>query len=241
MKFIIPGFMGATANVYGTADTVQQFPLGVRAFGYPDSPSTTSNVLNCSGEFIYGQVGGAIACGTPVSMITNTWTMAALANTAGLGQPIAIAANRFTATGQFGWFQVSGIAPVVTNGTWTGAGAQAYIQAAGVLATTQANGKEINGAAMLVAAAATFTKTVKTVNGSTQLKVTNGDLTGVFCGLALSGTGVGAGVVNDVDVGGGLITNSVASTASGSVTLTLTFTNLGGIIMNHPFAQGQVA
>lgn len=240
MRLAIMGFAGATANAYGTADTVQQFPLGTRAFGIQTDQSTTASVLNCAGEFVYTQVGGALACGSLVSFISNTWTIAQTPNTANLGYAVGIAANRFTATGQFGWMQISGVGPVLTNATFTGAAAAVYIQAAGTLTTTLAAGKQVCGAGVLVATAATFTRTVKTINGSSVIQVTNGDLSGVFAGLALSGTGVGAGVVNDVDVGAGTITNSVASTASGSVTLTLTYTSLGGLVFNHPFAQGNI-
>lgn len=238
MRLIVNGFMGATAVAYGLADTVQQFPLGVRAFGHPGDYSTVANVLNASGEFMYCQVGGAVACGTPVTFNTNTFTIAGIANTANLGCALGIAANRFTASGQFGWVQVSGVAPVVNNGTFA-ADVAVFIVAAGTLSSTVAAGKQILGARSLIAAAATFTKSCETVNGSTQLKVPNTD--GLFAGLAVSGTGIAASVINDIDPGTNLVTLSAAMTANGKgITTTFTYTNLGALVMNHPLAQGQI-
>jgi len=238
MRLIIPTLMGATANAYNVADSVQQFALGTRAFGILQDVSTTANTLNAGGgEFIYCQVGGAVACAAPVTFNSLSWTASAIANTANLATAVGIAANRFTASGQFGWVQVSGQAPVVNNGTFA-ADAGVYIQAAGTLSTTQANGKQIRGMRSIIAAAAAITKaSCKTTNGMTQLVVPNTD--GLFCGLAVSGTGIAASTITDIDPGGNLVTLSAAMTASGRVTATFTYTNLGAVMMNHPHAQGQ--
>lgn len=238
MRLIVMGIMGATAVAYNRADTVQNFPLGTRAVAVQGDFSTTASVLNGMGEFIYMKSAAALACGTPVSMNSNVGVATALANTANLGCAIGIAANRFTAADEFGWVQVAGSAPVVNNGTFA-ADAAVFIQAAGVLSTTVAAGKQILGARSLIAAAAAFTKTLcQTTNQATQLKVPNTD--GLFCGLAVSGTGIAASTITDIDAGGNLVTLSAAMTANGSVTATFTYTNLGAVVMDHPFAQGQI-
>lgn len=238
MRLVVMNFLGATATAYNLADTEQEWPLGTRAFAYQGDPSTTANELNASGQFIYGQVTGAIACGTPCTLNSLSYTASALANTANLGVPVTIAANRFTATGQYGWFQVSGQAPVVNNGTFA-ADAAVFIQAAGVLSTTVAAGKQILSCRSLIAAAATFTKTIRTRTGSQVISVP--DTKGLFCGLTVSGTGIpGSTTITDIDPGGNLVTISNAATASGSVTGTFTFTNLGAVTIESPFAQGQI-
>ena len=238
MRLVNPLFMGMSATAYATADTVQQFPLGTRAFGFQQDVSTTANVLNAGGgEFVYCQVSGAIAVGVPVTFNSLTWTISALANTANLATAVGIAASRFTASGQYGWVQVSGQAPVVNDGTFA-SGSAVYIQAAGVLSTTQANGKQILGMRSIIAAAATNTKaSTRTTNGSAVIKVP--DTNGLFCGLAASGTGVAASTITDIDPGGNLVTLSANCTASGTVTVTFTYTNLGAVMMEHPHAQGQ--
>lgn len=239
MRLVMMGIMGATAACWGTADTVQAYPLGTRAVGVNNDPSAVANVLNGGGgEFLYVSFAAATPVGTPVTMDSNTWVATAVANTANLGCAIGMSASRATAASQFGWVQVSGQCPVVNNGTWA-AGAAAFIQAAGVLSTTVAAGKQVCGARSVIAAAATFTKLLtNTVNGSTVIQVPNTD--GIFAGLAVSGTGIAASVVNDIDPGGRFVTLSAACTANGQVTATFTYTNLGSMHMSYPYAQGQI-
>lgn len=239
MRLNVMNFVGATDYAYGLVDTTQRWPLGTRARAIAADVSSTANTLNGGGgDFIYCKSAAATPCGTPVTFDSLGWVATAVTNTAGLGRAAGIAANRFTAADQFGWVQLSGQAPVVTNGTFA-AGAQVYIQAAGVLSTTQANGKQLNGAWSIIAAAAAITKTVQTTNGATQLLVPNID--GLFCGLAVSGTGIAASTIIDIDPGGKFVVLSAAMTANGTVTGTFTYTNLGAIMMNNPFYQGQVA
>lgn len=240
MRLALMHIMGATANAYGTADTAQQWPLGTRAVGVQTDVSTTANVLNGGGgEFVYCQVTGAMNVGTPVSMDSLSWTLTALAATANASSAVGVTANRFTATGQFGWVQVSGQGPVINNGTFA-SGANVFKQAAGVLSTTVLAGGQIMGMRSIVAAAATFTKaSTKVVNGSAVIRVP--DSTGLFCGLAVSGTGIAGGsVINDIDPGGNLITLSANATAGGFVTTTFTYTNLGGAMYSYPHGQGQI-
>lgn len=239
MRLVLLSIMGATAVAYGLADTEQRFPLGTRAVGVQSDFSTTANVLNASGEFVYGKSAAAQAVGVPVTMNSNTYVGTALANTANLGCGVAVAANRFTAADQYGWYQVSGVGPVVTNATFA-ADAAVFIVGAGQLSTTVAAGKQIIGGRSIIATAATFTKTNSVTRlNSTQLKVTNTD--GLFAGLAVSGTGIAASTITDIDPGGNLVTLSAAMTANGVVTATFTYTGYGG--MAYPggaLAQGQI-
>lgn len=239
MRLIVLSIMGATAVAYGLADTEQKFPIGTRAHAVQGDFSSTSNVLNAMGEFVYGKSAAAQACGLPVTLNSNTGVATALANTANLGCGVAVAASRFTAADQYGWYQVAGVGPVVTNATFA-ADAAVFIVAAGQLSTTVAAGKQILGARSVIATAATFTKTnSKTTNGSTQLKVTSTD--GIFAGLAVSGTGIAASTVTDVDPGGNLVTLSAAMTANGVVTATFTYTGYGAMAFpGGAIAQGQI-
>lgn len=239
MRLIVLGVMGATAVAFGLADTEQRFPLGTRAFAVQHDFSTTANVLNATGEFVYGKSAAAQACGLPVTMNSNTYVGTALANTANLGCGVAVAANRFTAADQYGWYQVSGVGPVVTNATFA-ADAAVFIVAAGQLSTTIAAGKQILGGRSVIATAATFTKTnSKTKLNSTQLVVTNTD--GIFAGLAVSGTGIAASTVTDVDPGSNTVTLSAAMTATGVVTATFTYTGYGAMAFpSGAIAQGQI-
>lgn len=238
MRLNVYTIAGASAYAYNTADTVQQFPLGTRAVAVAGDPSSTANTLSGGGgDFVYVQVGGAIAVGVPVTFNSLTWTISAVANTTNLAAPLGIAANRFTASGQFGWMQLSGLAPVVNNGTFA-ADAAVFTQAAGVLSTTVAAGRQVLGMRSVIAAAAAITKTVKTTNGATQLIVPNAD--GLFCGLAVSGTGIAASTITDIDPAGKYVVLSAAMTANGQVTGTFTYTNLGAVMMNHPHLQGQI-
>lgn len=239
MRLIVMGLLGATAYAYGLADTTQNYPLGTRAFAVSGDVSSTANTLSAGGgEFIYCKTAAATAVGVPVTFTSLTWAATALANTANLGTAIGVFANRATAADQFGWVQVSGQGPVVTNATFA-ADAAVFIVGAGQLSTTVATGKQILGARSLVATAAAITKaSSETKTGSTQLRVLNCD--GLFAGLAVSGTGIAASTITDIDPGGNLVTLSAAMTANGVVTATFTYTGYGGIMMNHPFAQGQI-
>jgi hypothetical protein len=242
MRLVNPVFAGVTANAYGLADTVQQFPLGTRMYGIESDPSTVANVLNGGGgEFVYMQSGAAHAVGAAIDLTSNTWTTAALAATANASNPIGIAANRFTAAAQFGWVQVAGQAPIVNNGTFA-AGANVFKQAAGVLSTTVLAGGQVLGMRSTIAAAATFTKSVKVRTGSAiaLLQAAN-DLSGVFAGLTVSGTGIpGATTILDQSPGDGSITMSANATAGGVITMTFTYTLLGAVSMSYPHGQGQI-
>lgn len=239
MKLVIPGMIGATANTYALADTEQKFPLGTRAFGWTDGMNTSdADMANFHGEFVYVKSGAAHEVGTLITM-TALLVTAALANTANLGSPFGVAANRFTAADQFGWMQVSGIGPVLC-GEAVDAADPLFVGGAGVAVDTAANGKQLCGMTVLVGSAGAYTKALcETTNGATVVKLPN--TVGLYAGITVSGTGIAASTeISDIDVGGHTIVINNAATATGVVTLTFTHTLYGICAFNHPFAQGQV-
>jgi hypothetical protein len=100
------------------------------------------------GEFIFLKGVGSCAVGSAVIWTDAITTSAApafqtvLAPTTTLqGRPIAFATAAIIA-GSYGWFQISGYAVVLSNGTHAIASAL-YMQAAGVVSTTGAAGAQI--------------------------------------------------------------------------------------------------
>ena len=121
------------------------------------------------------------------------------------------------------------------------------IGAAGIVAAT-ATGKQLIGVRNLVAATGTVTVTADTVNGTGIL--TTGGYDGFFLGMALSGTGIPAStVVAKLDPDGRRIYTGSAiatlgdkdSTATGTITLTGTYTGYGSGYIHYPGTMQIVA
>lgn len=222
-------------NDWFSPDTTQRHPLGfvVDAF----SPSWGY------GRFLYIKSADTIIKGSLV-MWDGSHEGALLPNTANQGFPFGVAIAPM-ASGTYGWIQIAGQA-VYKTGSTVAADTAIGITAAGVCGTLAA-GKQLLGTRNVVAATGTITVTAQTKNGSHVLR-TNGY--GKFTlGLALSGTGVPAStVVAALDEDGRTIYMGSAvgtvgdklATASGSITLTGTYTGYGVGIINHPFAQGAI-
>lgn len=204
-------------------DTTQNFPFGTIVRAYDG--------LLGLGEFIYLQGLAATVAGTAVTYNSLTGVTTLLVATANSNLPVAISMAPTTA-GLFGWYQISGAANCVS--VTAGAVGTAYQAAAGITSGVTANQK-IAGAQIIVAASSTFTKTVITRNGSTEIQVSN--LDGVFVGLPISGTGIPGGATvaagynnspNGRNSSAGSATTlilSAAATADGTVTATFTRTN----------------
>lgn len=196
------------------------------------------------GEFIYLKSNDAVLKGSLV--IWNGTYQAVLApSTAGQGFPVAVAMAP-AASGTYFWAQISGRCIYKTNAT-VAADTAVAIAAAGIVGTL-ANGKQVNNCRNLVAATGTRTLTVSTTNGTGVL--TSGGYDGFFLGLSITGTGIPAStVVAKLDPDGRTIYTGSAigtlgdknSTATGTITLTGTFTGFGEGMIMYPFAQGQVA
>lgn len=223
-------------NDWFAPDTVQRHPLGMTV--------TAVDPYWGQGKFVYVKSADAILKGSLV-MYTEAYAGVLLPSTAGQGFPFGVAMAPM-ASGTYGWLQLEGFAVVKTNAT-VAADAALAVAAAGI-AGTLANGKQLLGVRNRIAATGTKTVTANTVNG-TGVLYTNG-YDGFFLGMALSGTGIPAStVVAALDPDGKRIytgsaigtTGDKNSTASGSITLTGTYTGFGAAIINNPHAQGQVA
>lgn len=222
-------------NDWFSPDTTQRHPLGTKV--------AAVDPYWGEGEFIYIKSVAAILKGSLV-MWNGSFNGDLLPSTAGQGFPFGVAMAPM-ASGTYGWIQVSGRCVYKTNAT-VAADTAVAVAAAGI-AGTLANGKQLLGTRNVVAATGTVTVTASTTNGSGKLVTSGYD--GFFIGMALSGTGIPAStVVAKLDPDGCTIYTGSAigtlgdknATASGSITLTGTYTGYGSGIINYPCAQGQV-
>lgn len=200
------------------------------------------------GELVWGRATAAIRAQGLCSMqptfdtALQAWRydVTEVANTANLGRSLCVAMGSFT-TGQYGWFLLSGVAPVNCQAA-VAAGTTFGIAAAGQGGANTAGKQVLNG----VITGASTTTVVKTQCsapvGSNQLNCSNTE--GWFVGIYLSGTGIAAGTtVTGIDSSGRVATLSAVTTAAvGTVTGTY---NNGTIFynvahLNRPFAQGAI-
>lgn len=232
-------FAGASPfNDWFAPDTTQRHPLGYIVdavdpyWGY--------------GKFKYIKSNDAILKGSLVVTGTApTYLGTLMPNTANLGQSFGVAMAPM-ASGTYGWIQIMGQAVYKTNATVAADAAIGIGNAAGI-AGTNAAGKQLLNVHNLKAATATVTVTANTQNGTGVLKTNGYD--GFFVGMALSGTGIPAStVVAKLDPDGQTIYTGSAigtlgdknSTATGSITLTGTYTGFGLGEINLPFGQGAI-
>ena len=232
-------------NDWFAPDTVQRMQLGVKVaavdpfWGYGEFVYVKSNDTILKGSVCtYGGV--SIALGVATRHLA-----ALVANTANLNFPVGVAMAPM-ASGTFGWLQVCGAAVYKTNAT-VAADAALGITAAGILGAFAA-GKQIVNCRNTVSATGTNTAVVNTVLGSSAVTFRDG-YDGFFLGMAITGTGIPAStVVAKLDPDGRTIYTGSAigtigdknATASGSVTLTGTYTGYGQGVLMYPFAQGQI-
>lgn len=234
----IPAVAGTQPfNDWFAPDTTQRHPLGMVV--------TAVDPYWGWGEFVYLKSNDAVLKGSVVSWGA-TFLAALTPSTAGQGFPVAVAMAP-AASGTYFWAQLSGLAVYKTNAT-VAADTAVAIAAAGIVGTL-ANGKQVVNCRNVRAATATVTMTANTQNGTGVLFCPQG-YDGAFLGAALSGTGVPAStVVAALDPDGKRIytgsaigtTGDKNSTATGSITLTVTYTGYGAGQISRPFAQGQVA
>ena len=222
-------------NDWFTPDTTQRQPLGMTVMAVDPYWGT--------GEFVYVKSNDAILKGSLV-----TWDEAYLGvllpSTTLQGFPFGVAMNAIP-SGSYGWLQISGRAVYKTSAT-VAADANVAIAAAGVVGAS-ATGKQLVNVRNRVSATGTVTATVTTQNGTGVLTALKG-YDGFFLGAALSGTGIpAAALVAGLDpdgkriyMGSAIGTFDKTATATGSVTLTGTYTGYGSGILNRPFAQGAI-
>lgn len=218
-------FAGATPfNDWFAPDTTQRHLLGMEV--------EAMDPYWGFGTFKYVKSNDAILKGSICVIGTaNTYLASLVPNTANLGQCVYVAMAPM-ASGTYGWVMAVGDAVIKTNAT-VAADAVLGITAAGILGAGTA-GKGIVGIHNHKSATATTTVTAGTTNGTGIL--TTGGYDGFFIGMALSGTGIPAStVVAKLDPDGRTIYTGSAiatlgdknSTATGSITLTGTYTGYG--------------
>jgi hypothetical protein len=223
-------------NDFSVADTTQREPLGTIVTAVDNFWGT--------GTFIYLKSNATVIKGSLV-MWDELYQAALLPSTAGQGFPFAVAMTP-AASGTYFWAQVQGFA-VLKSTSDVAADAAAAVAGAG-LAGALAAGKQLLNVRVRKANAATKTVNATTQAGNGILYCPNG-YDGIFLGMALSGTGIPASTVAaGLDPDGKRIYTGSAigtlgdknSTASGSITLTGTFTGYLGAVINFPHAQGQI-
>lgn len=234
----IDSFAGAQPfNDWFTPDTTQRHVLGTQI-------DAVDNYWGW-GEFLYVKSADAILKGSLV-MWDENFSGVLLPTTANQGFPFGVAMAPMS-SGKFGWLQIAGLAVYATNATVAADTAIGIAAAAAGTAGTLAAGKQLLNVRNRIAATGTVTKTVNTYSGTFTLLAPAG-YDGFVLGLALTGTGIpAAAIVAGLDpdgkriyMGSAIGTFDKLATASGSITLTGTFTGFGAGQIQYPFAQGQI-
>jgi len=232
---------------------VQSPSIGLQQISFLFTPDTTQRVALGTtvdavdpywggGRFVYLKVTSTVALGACCvwNNALGNFVAVAVPNAANQAMSVCFALAAMT-TGQFGWFQIGGLA-VSVNTASVAAGSPMGITGVGTLGASSA-GKEIEGCVAVLPPATTVVKTLATLtNGSTVIQLSGaGAADGWFPGVALSGTGVGAAaVISSIAADGRSVVASVASTAGGSATVTGTYTGYEVVQINNPFAQGRI-
>lgn len=219
-------------NDWFDPDTVQRMQLGMQVdaidpyWGF--------------GIFQYVKSNDAILKGSICCVGTGPTFLATLyPNTVNLGQPMGVAMTPLP-SGEFGWLQVVGMAVYKTNAT-VAADAVMGLTAAGILGAAVLGKGMINNHNVKAATATTALTNVQTTNNSSVLLVPGG-YDGWFLGMALSGTGIPASTVvakldpdgRTVYMGSAIGTIDKVATATGSVTVTGTYTGFGAGMIQYP-------
>lgn len=223
-------------NGWNVPDTTQRHVLGFQA-NFVD-PFWGMGVM------VYGKASGAIPMGT-VCVFDELYNAVGVPNATLQGFPVVVAMNKM-ATLTFGWFQQQGLAVYATTAT-VAADAAIAISGVGTVGASAVS-KQIVNCRNRLSATATVAKTaVPTINNSSVLYMSQG-YDGLFLGMALSGTGIPASSIvaklhpdgNTVYMGSAIGTVDKLATATGSVTVTGTYTGFGAGIISCAFAQGAI-
>ncbi|OWT62017.1 hypothetical protein [Candidimonas nitroreducens] len=201
------------------------------------------------GEYIYLQANATLTQGAAVTWNGGVGFKAiALPDTANQAAAVGFAIYPM-ASGQFGWFKISG--QILANCTASvTAGSAVGITAAGQLGASSA-GKEIEGASVLAPATTTVTKANATTRAGSNLVIVS-DADGLFVGCPVSGTGIAAssyiGAISSdgrtLSLTASDLTTAKNATASGAITLTGTYndgtTYYNVLYADRPTAQGRI-
>jgi hypothetical protein len=222
-------------NDWFDPDTVQRMQLGIVV--------EAVDPYWGGGTFLYGIAGEALAKGNLVNY-TEVWSFIKLPSTANMGRPFGVVMAPM-AINEFGWIQVAGRVAASSSAD-VAADAAAGIGTAGNVGANSA-GKQLLGYRSRIANAGTVAITnVQTTNNSAILRTKGYD--GWFLGMALSGTGVPASTVvakldpdgRTVYMGSAVGTVDKLATATGSVTVTGTYTGFVGALLAWPHTQGAI-
>lgn len=187
--------------------------------------------------FIYLKAGEAIAQGAPC-IWDKDFIATNVQNTANTGRSVAVAIYPM-ASGDYGWFCVAGEVPVAVTAS-VAAGTTFGLTGAGTVGAVT-NGKQILNAVSVLASTGTVTKANTTTQSGSAVLRLSVPADGWFYGMALSGTGIAGGAtVAGISEDGRTVTMSANATASGSVTVTGTYTGFIKAQIVRPFVQGQV-
>jgi hypothetical protein len=218
------------------SSTVQAHPLGLTV-------TATDNFWG-TGKFVYLKSNAAVLKGSLV-IWDEIYQAVLLPNTALQGFSFAVAMCP-AASGNFFWAQTEGRCVYQCINT-VAADAAVAIAAAGQ-GGTSAISKQLLGFRQRISATGTKVITsVNTVNGSGVLLATNG-YDGFFNGMAVTGTGIpSSSVVAAMDpdgkrftIGSAIATFDKTCTATGSVSVTGTYTGFSSAMINNPMAQGAI-
>lgn len=226
-------------NDWFDPDTTQRHPLGLKV--------DAVDPFWGGATFVYIKSADAILKGSAV--VWNELFEGVLipnAVTQGFAFGIAMAP---TASGKYGWIQVAGRAVYKVTGTSVAADGVIAINAAGILGPT-ATGKQVVGIRHRKPQTGTESLTgVQTTNGTGVLFCPNG-YDGAFLGGAISGTGIPAStVIAKLGSDGKTIYTGSAigtlgdknSTATGTITATVTYTGYGSGLIYFPSCMQIVA
>jgi len=131
--------------------------------GFANYPGTVLRAFDPflgAGEFVYAKASGTITYGTVCQQGTSVTggrtdlTATAWAGTVNTGLPLMVALQSLT-VGQFGWYQIGGLAITTVQGA-PAVGNPAYWQAAGVISPTLVASKQANNAVFASAVSAVF-------------------------------------------------------------------------------------
>ena len=167
MAYICTDVLAGGVDLY-QVDTLGPGPLAGLATGpttrgftnYPGLEVRGFHPFLGGGAFMYGRAAGTLIVGQAVEVGVNVTTgrydvnMTAWAGTAGAAKPLAVAMAALT-VGQFGWFQVEGLAVAAVSGA-PAVGNPAYWQAAGVISPTLVASKQSLATTFASAVSAVF-------------------------------------------------------------------------------------
>lgn len=236
MRFAPMSVVAGKLINFQVADDVQKHQLGLLVTAQSYDYASGGNQPNGGGaQFMYVRGAATFAVGRAVH-INKDLNLLDVPATGNTGRPVYIVMSPFSSAAPFGWVCVSGIVPALFSVAAT-VGA-VFGGTAGNLTPTAAAGRHLLNATTLIAADSTWTKpATQTRNGSAFVRVS--DVSGLFPGLTVSGTGI-SGTILAVDQDGREVKLSANASATGSITMTLTPTGYGIVQINNAFVQGQI-